>query len=77
MSAPSLPIQIATDRHGYDQAGTTLTVSDSGFGHVLNGSQFNDSMTALIGSEALTVSLQGAAGPTAAFRACEGVAPSA
>lgn len=70
------PIQIGTDRHTYDAANTTLTVSDSGFGNVLNGLQFNDSMSALIGDETLSVSLEGAAAPTAAFRACEGPQPS-
>lgn len=70
------PIQIATDRHSYSADGTTLTVADQGFGNVLNGLQFNDTMTALSGSNAFTLSLKGAAAPTAAFRACEGPAPS-
>ncbi len=71
-----VPIQIGTVRHAYSGSNKTLTVSDSGFGNVLNGLQFNTSMTALIGEETLTVSLEGAAEPTKAFRACEQLRPS-
>ncbi len=70
------PLQIATDRHAYSDDQRSLTVSDSGFGNVLNGLQFNVSMTALVGEEGLSFSLDGAAEPVAAFRTCKQPLPS-
>ena len=67
----ALPLAIGTDRHIFSEGRTRVTVEDSGFGNVLNGLQFNDAMTALVGAELIAVSLAGAAGPTEAFRACE------
>ncbi|WP_299727203.1 hypothetical protein [uncultured Tateyamaria sp.] len=59
---------ISTQRHQTD--GPTLTVTDSGFGNVLDGLEFNISATAFTATNAATVSLDGAAGPVQQFRAC-------
>ena len=59
---------ITTDRHSIE--GSTLTVRDRGFGNVLNGLDFNNTATASLGETSLTVSLDGASEPIAAFRAC-------
>lgn len=63
-------LTISTDRHSLSPDGRSLTVKDRGFGNVLDGLQFNDMATALIGSDALPVPLDGAAEPAARFRAC-------
>ena len=59
---------ISTQRHQTD--GPTLTVSDTGFGNVLDGLEFNATATAFTQTSAVTVSLDGAAGPVQKFRAC-------
>ncbi len=68
------PNLITTDRHVTD--GRSLSVTDRGFGNVLDGLQFNDTATALTGDAAVSFSLQDAAPAVAAFRACTS-APSA
>ena len=50
--------------------GDTISVSDSGFGNVLDGLEFNNSATAFTDTTSATVSLDGAAGPVARFRVC-------
>lgn len=67
-----LPLAIGTDRHQFTENRRRLTVEDSGFGNVLNGLQFNRLMTAFIGAQVISIPLNGAAEPVAAFRACEG-----
>ncbi|WP_299143188.1 hypothetical protein [uncultured Tateyamaria sp.] len=62
------PNVISTTRHQSD--GQTLTVTDAGFGNVLNGLEFNTSATAFTQTAAVTVSLDGARAPVQAFRAC-------
>ncbi|MEL7090858.1 MAG: hypothetical protein AAFN94_03895 [Pseudomonadota bacterium] len=62
------PNVISTRRHVV--AGNTLTVTDSGFGNVLDGLEFNLSATAFTETAAAAVSLNGAAEPVQAFRAC-------
>jgi len=62
------PGTISTQRHRLD--GTSLTVTDAGFGNVLNGLEFNTTATAFTQTSAVTVSLAGAAGPVQKFRAC-------
>lgn len=69
-----MPIRIATDRHQLSADGLTVSVADSGFGNVLNGLQFNQTAVALLGAQRIEIPLAGAAGPTAAFRACAPVA---
>jgi hypothetical protein len=59
---------ISTTRHTSD--GTTLTVTDTGFGNVLDGLEFNTTATAFTDTAAATVSLEGAAEPVQQFRAC-------
>lgn len=63
-------LTISTDRHALSRDGRAVTVTDTGFGNVLNGLQFNDTATALLGNQAISFSLDGAAEPVAAFRLC-------
>lgn len=67
----SLLIAIGTDRHVLSEDGTALSVTDSGFGNVLDGLQYNSTATAQAGAAEVSFSLAGAAEPVAAFRACE------
>ena len=62
------PNVISTRRHVV--AGNTLTVTDSGFGNLLDGLEFNQTATAFTESAAAAVSLNGAAEPVQAFRGC-------
>ena len=64
------PLVITTDRHRRSPDGRSLTVTDEGFGNVLDGLEFNDSATALSGAEALPLDLTGAAPEVRRFRAC-------
>ncbi|MBY6159994.1 hypothetical protein KUV73_03880 [Mameliella alba] len=59
---------ISTTRHVID--GETLTVTDTGFGNVLKGLQFNRTALAVIGTLEAPISLTGASEPVAAFRTC-------
>lgn len=68
-------LTISTTRHRLSEGGTALTVTDRGFGNVLDGLQFNRTATALTGSAALALPLEGAAPAVEAFRACA-MAPS-
>lgn len=61
---------ITTDRHILSDGGATLTVTDSGFGNVLNGLEFNHTATALLGDRAVAVPLDGASPAVRDFRAC-------
>lgn len=67
-------LTISTNRHVLSNGNLSLTVTDTGFGNVLNGLQFNTTATALIGDLAVPVSLAGAEAPVAAFRTCQ-IAP--
>lgn len=62
------PNTISTTRH--QTQANTLTVTDTGFGNVLDGLEFNATATAFTQTAAVTVSLDGAAGPVQRFRAC-------
>jgi len=62
------PNIISTQNHQTE--GNTLTVSDTGFGNVLDGLEFNATATAFTATSAATVSLSGAAEPVQQFRAC-------
>jgi hypothetical protein len=70
------PNTITTDRHVLSDDGRSLTVSDRGFGNVLNGLAGNRTATGFSGAASVTVSLEGAAAEVVAFEAC-GAAPSA
>lgn len=63
-------LTISTSRHQLSQGGTVLTVSDRGFGNVLDGLQFNHTATAVTGSATLSVPLDGAGPAVSEFRAC-------
>lgn len=63
-------LTISTSRHRLSEGGRALTVTDRGFGNVLDGLQYNDTAIALTGSAALPVPLAGAAPAVEAFRAC-------
>lgn len=61
---------ISTDRHVILGDGVTLTVTDRGFGNVLNGLEFNDTASALLGDRTVAFTLDGAGPAVRAFRAC-------
>ena len=67
---------IGTGRHQLSNGGLTLTVTDTGFGNVLDGLAYNSTATALAGDIAVPVDLTGARTAVEAFRACD-VVPSA
>lgn len=65
---------ITTNRHALTNDGKTLTVTDKGFGNVLDGIEFNFIASALTGNQAIVLPLAGAAPAVQAFRVCaEGV----
>ena len=66
----SAGLTIATTRHRVD--GETLSVTDTGFGNVLDGLEYNARAVALIGALSVPVDLRGAAEPVARFRDCPG-----
>ncbi len=70
------PLTIATARHRLSPDARTLTVSDTGFGNVLDGLSLNRTATAVAGQTALPFDLSGAGLAVEAFRAC-GMEPSA
>jgi hypothetical protein len=65
---------ISTSRHALSEDGRTLSVSDRGFGNVLNGLEFNVVALAAAGEMVVSIDLDGAAPEVAAFRACIRVA---
>jgi hypothetical protein len=67
---------IGTDRHRLSPDKRMLTVTDTGFGNVLDGLALNATATAIAGATEIPFSLSGAAPAVEAFRACA-VLPSA
>ena len=63
-------LAISTTRQVISGDGATVTVRDSGFGNVLDGLEFNDTATAILGEETVTFGLANAAPEVRAFRAC-------
>ena len=63
-------LMIATDRQFISADRATVTVKDSGFGNVLDGLEFNNTATAILGNEAVTFGLENAGPAVRAFRAC-------
>ncbi|MBT8458903.1 MAG: excinuclease ABC subunit B [Boseongicola sp.] len=61
-------LTITTDRQSIE--GKTLTVRDQGFGNVLNGLQYNSTVTAFVGDATVSFSLDDAAPEIARFREC-------
>lgn len=70
------PMSIGTDRHQLSDDGRTLTVTDTGFGNVLDGLAFNGAALAVAGDTRVPFDLNGARPAVDAFRACD-VVPSA
>jgi len=66
---------IGTDLHSLSPDGHSLTVTDRGFGNVLDGLQYNHRAYAQTGDVVVSLSLEGASVPVAAFRACAPVLP--
>ena len=71
MSGTSLKF-ISTTRHVLDEGGRRLTVTDRGFGNVLDGLQFNGRAIAIAGDTVVALDLAGAAPEVEVFRACRG-----
>lgn len=63
-------LTISTGRHRLAEGGTRLMVTDTGFGNVLNGLEFNTQALAISGAASLAIPLDGAAPAVQAFRAC-------
>ena len=63
-------LTITTNRQTLTENGRTLTVTDRGFGNVLNGLEFNTTATALSDDVEVPFPLDGAASAVQAFRAC-------
>jgi hypothetical protein len=63
-------LTISTGRHVISDDGSTLTVTDRGFGNVLDGLEFGDRAVADLDGARIVFSLAGAAGPVRDFRAC-------
>ncbi len=63
-------LTISTNRHSLSSANTALTVTNTGFSNVLDGIEFNITATAITADQSLSIPLNGAAAPVAAFRAC-------
>jgi len=63
-------LTITTDRHVLSDGGSTLTVTDTGFGNVLGGIGMNQRAVVMTGGAALVIPLQGAGGPLDQFLAC-------
>lgn len=67
---------IGTSRHKLSGDGRSLSVTDTGFGNVLDGLAYNGTATALAGETAVPFDLTGARPAVEAFKACN-VVPSA
>jgi len=63
-------LTISTQRQVISGDRATVTVRDSGFGNVLDGLEFNNTATAILGNEAVTFGLENAGPAVRAFRAC-------
>ncbi len=64
------PLVITTDRHVVDAERKSLTVTDRGFGNVLDGLEYNFIATAKSGETMLIFPLTGAAPAVRRFKAC-------
>ncbi len=71
-----MAMTIGTSRHQLSPDGRTVTVTDSGFGNVLDGLALNGFAAALAGDTLVPFDLTGARTAVEAFRAC-GQVPSA
>lgn len=66
-------LTIGTERHRIN--GSALSVSDVGFGNVLDGLEYNATATAFTASQEVQLSLAGAAPEVRKFRACAAQPP--
>lgn len=64
------PISIQTDRHVRSDDGRSLTVTDRGFGNVLNGLEFNTVAAGFAGEFSVSFDLTGIGPAITAFRNC-------
>lgn len=64
------PNIITTDRHSLSESRDALSVSDRGFGNVLNGLSDNEIALAFTPNASIAFDLEGAAPAVAAFEAC-------
>lgn len=64
------PIGIQTDRHRISPDGRSLQVTDSGFGNMLDGLEYNQRVYAMAGDTTVGLSLSGIGPAITAFRAC-------
>ncbi|MEM6727040.1 MAG: hypothetical protein AAF618_00945 [Pseudomonadota bacterium] len=62
---------ITTNRHVLSEGGQALTVTDRGFGNVIDGLAAGGTALALVGDDVEEFSLEGAAEPAEAFAACK------
>ncbi|SMY06527.1 hypothetical protein [Flavimaricola marinus] len=65
-----LPLTIQTDRHVLSADRLSLTVTDRGFGNVLNGLERNRIALAVAGGAVAALPLDGIEEPMQAFRSC-------
>lgn len=63
-------LSIGTDRQVLGDGGRTLSVSDTAFGNVLDGLQFNSTATAVSGERVVVLPLDGVAPEVEKLRAC-------
>ncbi len=63
-------LTISTDRQEFGGQRRALTVTDRGFGNVLDGLQYNDRAVAILGDVEVSFPLAEAADAVAAFRDC-------
>jgi hypothetical protein len=63
-------VTIGTTLHSLSADSATLTVRDSGFGNVLDGLEFNDTVVSTSGATTVIADLSDAAPAVQAFRAC-------
>lgn len=66
------PVEIATPRHVLSANAAALTVTDTGFGNVLNGLEYNQTAYAYTQDSLTEFSLDGAAPHVRIFRECAG-----
>ncbi|MFN0114478.1 MAG: hypothetical protein ACKVPY_07370 [Paracoccaceae bacterium] len=67
------PLTITTDRLSIEDDSTTVSVSDTGFGNVLDGLEFNTGATAFMDGAEVPFALTGVAEAVEKFRRCPDV----
>lgn len=67
---------ITSDRQLIEDGGRTVAVTDTGFGNVLNGLEFNEMATPFLGGQGVAIPLAGAGPAIRSFRECVRTGPS-